>query len=152
MIAWFLAQEEDADPYKTGMMALLHDTPEVRSGDHNYPHKRYVKVYEDEIVDEQLGELPYPELQDLAKKYEERKSTEAIVAKDADLLDQVLLLKEYEWQGNKEASVWLHGKGNDEDNVQLRNVKTETAKQLGKRILEGNPSDWWNTIWTNKNR
>lgn len=152
MIAWFLAQEEDADPYKTIMMALLHDVPEVRSGDHNYIHKRYVKVHEDEIVDEQLGTLPYPQLKELAEEYTERTTAEAIIAKDADLLDQILLLKEYEWQGNKEASVWLHGKGNDKSNVQLRNIQTETGKRLGELMIEGNPADWWNVIWTNKNR
>ena len=37
-------------------------------------------------------------------EYDERESLEAHLAKDADLLDQILLLREYEWVGNNEAS------------------------------------------------
>ncbi|MFA6355369.1 MAG: HD domain-containing protein, partial [Candidatus Paceibacterota bacterium] len=33
LIAWFLAKMEKVDPYKTMMMAFLHDVKEVRSGD-----------------------------------------------------------------------------------------------------------------------
>jgi putative hydrolases of HD superfamily len=62
LIGWVLAKEEGFDPYKVVMMCLLHDVGETRSNDHNWIHKRYVKVYEKEINDEQLGALPYPEL------------------------------------------------------------------------------------------
>lgn len=157
MTGWFLAKMEKVDPYKVVMMCLSHDLEEVRTGDHNWVHKRYTKVFTDEIMKEQLGTLPFDDLFNILTEYEKRESKEAIVAKDADLLDQVLLLKEYEWQGNKEASIWLHGKPGEESfsgdgNKQLNNLKTESAKDLGKAILEGNPSDWWNMLWTNKNR
>ena len=153
IIAWFLAKEEKADPYKTVMMSLIHDMGEVRSGDHNWVHKRYVKVFEEEIDREQLGSLPYGDLKEIVDEYETRKSKEAIIAKDADLLDQVLLLREYEWQGNKEAIVWLHGKGrNKKTNEQLNRIKTKSAKKLGIEIYKTNPSDWWNSLWTPDNR
>ena len=93
-IGWFLAYEEKADPYKTVMMCLLHDLGEIRSGDQNWVHKKYVKVFDDEIIDEQLKSLPMKDLYNLAKEYKARISKEAIVAKDADLIDQVLLLRE----------------------------------------------------------
>ncbi len=153
IIAWFLAKEEGADPYKSVMMALLHDVKEVRSGDHNYVHKKYVKVYEDEISKDQLGELPFSDLFEIEQEYEARESQEAVVAKDADLLDQIILLKEYVHQGNSEAEIWLSGKGNSEKvNVQYRNLQTESGKQLGKEILNGDLSQWWENIWTPKNR
>jgi putative hydrolase of HD superfamily len=44
--AWFLAKEEGADPYKTVMMSLLHDMRELRSNDHNWIHKKYIKIFE----------------------------------------------------------------------------------------------------------
>jgi putative hydrolase of HD superfamily len=152
LIAWFLAKEEKVDPYKVVMMALLHDLGEVRSGDHNWVHKRYIKIFEDEIRKEQLGSLPYEDLEEISSEYHERLSKESIVAKDADLLDQMLLLREYEWQGNKEAEIWLHGKGKDKGNAQLKKLQLETSKKIGLAIYSQSPSDWWNDIWTNKNR
>jgi 5'-deoxynucleotidase YfbR-like HD superfamily hydrolase len=37
------------------------------------------------------------ELLALSKEYQKRKTLEAKIAKDADLLDEILLLKEYEF-------------------------------------------------------
>lgn len=152
LIAWILAQEEKADPYKTVMMALLHDVAEARTGDHNWVHKRYVKVFEDEVHQDQFSSLPFPELKQLIDEYVQRESKESIIAKNADLLDQVLLLREYEWQGNKEASIWLHGKGKEKGNAQLKKLTLESAKKLDRAIYTTSPSEWWDDIWTNKNR
>lgn len=152
MIAWFLAKQEGADLYKTVMMSLLHDMAEVRSNDHNWIHKKYVKVFDEEIKEEQLDSLPYPDLGNLVAEYDERKSKEAILAKDADLLDQILLLREYEWAGNKEAGIWLYGKGKAKINIQLARLKTKTAKMLGEAIYKVGPSDWWNNLYTADNR
>ena len=152
IIGWFLAKAEGADPYKTVMMCLIHDMGEARSGDHNWVHKKYVKIFEDEIQADQLGNLPFDDLNEFATEYEERESKEAILAKDADLLDQVLLLREYECSGNKEASVWLYGKGEAKVNAQLEKLKTKTASALGEEIYRVYPSDWWNNIWTSDNR
>jgi len=152
MISWFLAKEEKADLYKTVMMSLLHDMGEARTNDHNWVHKRYIKIFEDEVIEQQLGTLPYKDLKDLITEYQERKTKEAILAKEADLLDQVLLLKEYDWTGNKEAHVWLHGKGKDKGNAQLKKLKTNIGKRLGEAIYRVSPSDWWNNLWTPENR
>jgi putative hydrolase of HD superfamily len=134
------------------MMALLHDMAEVRSNDHNWVHKKYVKIFENEINEEQLGSLPYPDLKDFISEYEERESREAILAKEADWLDQILLLREYEWSGNKEANIWLYGKGSAKVNAQLEKLKTKTGKKLGEAMYKLNPSDWWNNLWTSNNR
>ncbi|MCX6713070.1 MAG: HD domain-containing protein [Candidatus Vogelbacteria bacterium] len=154
VIAWFLAKESGADPYKTVMMGILHDMGEARSNDHNWVHKRYVCIHDEEIQKEQLGSLPYPDLKELVDEYEERTSIEAILAKDADLLDQVLLLREYEWQGNKEAALWLRGKSKEKKtgNAQLSRLKTAVAKRIGQVICSESPSNWWNSLWTSKNR
>ena len=153
MIAWFLAKEENADPYKTVMMGLLHDMGEVRSNDHNWIHKKYIKIFEEEINQEQLGTLPYSDLKNLMDEYEKRESKEAILVKEADTLDQILLLREYAWAGNKEAEVWLEGKpGKEKTQRKLDELKTNIGKKLGKAIYEVNPSDWWSDLWTSKNR
>ena len=153
MISWFLAKEENVDPYKTVMMSSLHDIGEIRSNDHNWIHKKYIKIFDEEINAEQLGSLPYPDLKNFIDEYEKRESKEAILVKEADILDQILLLREYAWAGNKEAEVWLHGKpGKERICVQLEKLKTEIGQKIGKSIYEVNPSDWWNNLWTSKNR
>lgn len=152
LIAWMLAKEEGADPYKVVMMALLHDIAEARTGDHNWIHKRYVKVFEDEVHMDQLGTLPFPDFKDLIDEYIGRKTKEAIITKNADLLDQLLLLREYEWQGNREAALWLHGKGKAKGNEQLKKLTLNRAKKLGKAIYDISPSAWWENLWTNTNR
>jgi putative hydrolase of HD superfamily len=152
LIGWHLAKMENADPYKTTMMCLIHDISEARTGDHNWVHKKYVKIFEEEIIKDQLGSLPYPDLEDIANEYHKRESKEAILAKDADLLDQIFLLREYEWQGNKEASIWLQGKNGKKGNAQDLHLRSESAKKIAKGIFSQDPSAWWNDIWTPKNR
>lgn len=157
-IAWFIAKAEGLDPYKTVMMALLHDLGEVRAGDQHWVNKRYVKVFDDEVIEEQLGTLPFGDLKDFAIEYDKRESNEAHAAKDADMLDQMLILREYEMQGVKEATIWLHGKQSADGNIEgagnryQKILKTETARTLSKQIMETNPSDWWNELWTPKRR
>ena len=155
IIGWVLAYMEKVDPYTVVMMCLLHDMGEIRSNDHNWVHKKYITVHEDEIIEDQLGQLPFPDLKAFAMEYEKRESRESLVAKDADMLDQVLLLREYEWQGNKEAHIWLHGKGKNYTetyNQQTANLKTPSAKGLATAIVEQDPSEWWNNLWTSTNR
>jgi putative hydrolases of HD superfamily len=146
LIGWFLAKLENVDPYKVVMMCLAHDMSEARTGDHNWVHKRYTKIFEEEVREEQLGTLPFTDLMDLAVEYDTRSSPEAIVAKDADLLDQIFLLREYVWQGNQEAQLWL-----DQKDVFAR-FKTENAKILAQAIMAERPSSWFDNLSTNINR
>lgn len=133
-------------------MGLLHDVGEIRSNDHNWIHKKYVKIFDNEISAEQLGTLPFPDLKQLIDEYEERETKEATLVKEADTLDQILLLREYEWAGNKEAEVWLRGKGGKKDATQLSKLKTDIGRKLGQAMYRVNPSDWWNNLWTSQNR
>jgi putative hydrolase of HD superfamily len=150
IIGYFLAKEVGADPDRVIKMCLLHDIEESRAGDQNWVHKAFVKVFEEEIREGQLKELPHnQELLELSKEYQERKTLEAKIAKDADLLDQVLLLREYEWGGNKEASRWLKRVG---DSEQEKDMSTQIAKKMAKEIKRQEPSSWWKGIWTNKRR
>jgi len=148
VIALLLSHLEGVDPYKTLAMALLHDLPETRSGDQNWIHKRYVKVFEEEIIKDQFENLPNEtEFLEIANEYGERKSKEAIVAKDADILDQLILLCEYRHQGNQEAASWLKNGGQ-----QMKMLKTKSAQMIGKEILKTGPSNWVKNAWTSKRR
>lgn len=152
LIGWHLAKLAEADPYKVTMMCLIHDLGEIRSNDHNWVHKRYVKVFDDEISKDQLGTLPFDDLFKIANEYEERQSLESLLAKDADIIDQILLLREYEWQGSKEASIWLGGNKGDGDAMPLNRLQTKVGKDLGETLYTKNPSDWWKELWTGENR
>jgi len=147
IIGYFLAKEVGADPDKVIKMCLIHDIEESRAGDQNWIHKKYIKVFEDEIRGEQLGKIPNSkELLNLSKEYDGKKSLEAKVAKDADLLDQVLLLREYEWMGNKEAKRWLDG------GAQGKRMYNQITRQIVKEIYKQKPSLWWHNLWTSDRR
>ncbi len=152
VIGFFLAKMEGADPAKVMMMCLLHDMAESRTNDHNWIHKRYVVEDEGKVVAEQLGSLPFPEFAGLAQEYRDRESRESIVAKDADVLDQVLLLREYVWQGNREAQMWLDGKREQRPYNYLKYLKTESALALGRAIYDEEPSSWWRTLYQQEKR
>ncbi|PIP86896.1 phosphohydrolase [Candidatus Campbellbacteria bacterium CG22_combo_CG10-13_8_21_14_all_36_13] len=152
IIGFFLAKLAGADWKTVVMMCLLHDMGEARTNDHNWVHKRYVSEDSDKVLDEQLGSLPFSDLFDIATEYEKRESLEAILAKDADSLDQLLLLREYAWQGNREAQIWLDGKTTPRPYAQLDRLKTDWAKDLGRAIYEENPSSWWDNLHTNVRR
>jgi len=153
VIGWFLANEEKADPYKVVTMCLLHDIGEARSGDQNWVHKRYVKVFEDEITSDQMKNLNSgAETIKIINEYKERQSKEAIIAKDADILDQILLVNEYTWQGNLEARGWKEENKGKKENTHLKLIKTKTGKKLAEQINSQKPGDWWKNIWTEKRR
>ncbi len=148
IIGLFLAKQAKLDHHKVLEMCLLHDIGESRSGDQNWIHKRYVKVFEDENTKDQLsGLLLEKEIRELDLEYHDRKSKEALIAKDADILDQILLLKEYSWIGNQEAATWL------KHNNHLKLLKTTIAKKVAREILKQRPSDWWYLgLWTPNRR
>src|SRR4051812_12792960 len=84
LLGWILAKKEKVDPFKVIGMCLLHDIGEVRSNDHNWIHKKYIKVFNEEILEDQLGSLPFPDFFKASKEYEKRQSKESIIAKEAD--------------------------------------------------------------------
>ena len=148
VIGYFLARLAKADVGKVVQMCLFHDVSESRSGDQNWIHKRYVKVFEDEISHDQFDCLPFgKDILALAEEYQERKSIEAKLAKDADVLDQILLLKEYSHRGNQEAATWL------KDDNHAKMLLTPIARRIAKEIMKQRPSNWWyRGGWTSNRR
>ncbi len=156
VIGYFLAKELKADADKVIKMCLLHDIEETRCGDQNWIHKRYVKVFEEEIREGQLKPLPNSrEMLKLSKEYQERKTLEAKIAKDADTLDEIFLIREYALQGNKEASTWLKAvtkKDPKKESHQEKRLFTKLAKKIAKETKKQNPSRWWDNLWSANRR
>ena len=114
--------------------------------------KSSLLVFEDEIIKDQIAGLPGEfDLKRTLDEYHKRETKEAKIAKDADLLDQILLLKEYILAGNKEAVTWLKDDGNKK-NKHYELLYSKSAKLLAREIMKQNPSDCWKNLWTEKRR
>src|SRR5690606_37379640 len=85
------------------------------------------------------------ELLMLAEEYSQRTTVEAKIAKDADLLDQALLVQEYLLRGNEEVKDWFGER-------KLQEFNLDISKEMYKEIISTSPSEWWRGIWTNKRR
>ncbi len=139
IIAYILAKEVGADPLKAMIMAVFHDIPETRTGDANWAQKPYVQHDEDKAIFEQLG--PYgrstEDILEYLKEYEERNTMEAKIAKDADILEYILSLKELEMTGNKEATRRL-----ESDNTDPSYMYTDIGKEYAREIKKSDPTKW----------
>ncbi|MEA3304877.1 MAG: HD domain-containing protein [Patescibacteria group bacterium] len=106
-IGYILAELEGADKQKVIEMLLFHDNPEVRIGDINKAHARYItnkKEIEDRALDEQISLLPESLRQrmwDNHQEMEKKETLEAQVVKDADYLEMAFQARVYQSQGNK---------------------------------------------------
>jgi len=128
--------EKNVDVDRLIKMCLFHDLPEARTGDLNYVNKKYVVADEQKAIRDLTATLPFGgELLDIINEYEEGKTAEALLARDADQLEMILALKEYKDIGNKYAEEWL--------GFSLKRLRTEAAKDLAKIILETDSSLWW---------
>ncbi len=154
IIAWHLGTlVDDVDPNKLAAMALFHDLDEARSGDADWVSKRYVKINNDQINNDQSEGLDGRFLE-LLEECDKKESIEAKLVKDADTLELILTLKELAHSGNQEAISWLKGLNfphEPDDYNQLKYLLTSEGKQLGRVIYDTDPGEWWHFIATNKN-
>jgi len=116
------------DVNKIVVMCLFHDITEIRSLDANYIAQKYVTIDEHKILDDQIKELPFKEqIKSMVGEYQERESMESIYAKEADILELVLFLKQELDVGNPQAGEWIK-------DVTPR-LKTDLGKKLCDDIL-----------------
>jgi len=135
VIGMTLANLEKCDENKVLKMCLFHDAVETRVGDANFINKQYLDLHEEEARKDQMRGLPIgEEILEILKEYEQRKTKEAIVTKDADLLDQMVLQQEYFHKDSKNRKIW--------QNYTQEQLKTESAKKLAQKIRESNPFEW----------
>ncbi len=140
LIAFVLAEMEGADPYKTAVMALIHDLGEIRVGDQNKVSARYLKMgnAEQKAFLDQIKILPGNVKKAWRKLYqenEERTSWEGVIARDADWLENAVSSKEYISKGYKSMQDWI-------DNIK-KALETDSAKKLLAEIEKTEPTDWW---------
>ncbi len=85
----------------------------------------------------------------MVNEYEKRESREARIAKDADRLDQFLLLKEHALAGNQEAMRRFEEKYNGS---QRDDMYSDSAKKIFDEILATSPNERWQNVWTEHRR
>jgi len=130
------AGNSTADLQKVLCMCLFHDLPEARTGDHNYVNKRYVQVFEEKAAADLVQDLEFGEqIFRLIQEFNEARTIEARLSRDADQLDLILELKEQMDLGNPYADEWL--------SYAVKRLFTEGAKQLAWEILETDSTEWW---------
>lgn len=135
IIGLILAESEKADKNKVLKMCLLHDLAELRTGDAHSVNKYYRVEQEEKAIKDQWKDIiGGKEMRSLLKEYNERKSKESRVAKDADVLEQIFLEKEYFPENSYDLKRW--------HNHMKKQLKTETSLKIDKLAFKTRPIGW----------
>lgn len=133
-----IASMEGADPTRTAMLCVLHDTSETRIGDIPHVGRAYLKATSnEEIVADQLAEVPESiraTIQDAVDEFEAQETPESICAKDADKLECLIQAVEYRHGGAGTVGPWIDSS--------YAALKTDTARALAEAVLAGDPLAW----------
>ena len=130
-IGFLLAEKEGVNTGKVLEMLTWHDTSETRTGDIHEVAKRYLETVEptSRAFEDQIRNLPErigQKILELVREMRFGDSPEAIVARDADLLEAALQAKIYQEAGYKNTKAWLESAE--------RQVQTDFAKRLLKEV------------------
>ncbi|MCX7840577.1 MAG: HD domain-containing protein [Anaerolineae bacterium] len=137
-IAFILARMSDEPIEETRLLHLVmfHDLPEARTGDHNYVNRKYVIEDLDRVLADGARHWPHgAEIVAAIREFEEGNTPEARLAKDADQLELLLMLKQQADLGNPHAHDWIA--------PLLARLKTEAGKRLADEILTTRWDEWW---------
>ncbi|MFA6226975.1 MAG: HD domain-containing protein [Candidatus Paceibacterota bacterium] len=127
---------ENVDSAKILNMCLLHDLAEARVSDLNYVHQKYNKRDEKGAVKDLTSQIFFgSKIKEAIEEYEDRKTVESKIAKDADNLEFIMSLKEQVDIGNKRALSWIKSA--------VKRLKTDEAKTLAESILITDSDKWW---------
>ena len=128
--------EPDVDALKLISMCLVHDLAEAKIGDLNYVQKKYVTADENKAITETARGFPFgPSLAALIREFNEGRSMEARLARDADQLAFILELKSLADIGYKPPQKWLP--------FALKRLETDTGKNLAQNIMKTDWDAWW---------
>ena len=140
VIGYALAHMEKIPPYKVLLMTMFNDIQEARITDLHKMAQRYIdgQKAEEGAFYEQISSLPVNmkgELADMRREYEVQSSREAIVARDADILECLIQAKEYNEYGFSQAAKFMK--------KAPRFLRSKSARALWQRARKINLNDWW---------
>ncbi|MCD6109562.1 HD domain-containing protein [bacterium] len=142
VIGFLLGEMEGLSGEKVAMIALFHDNPESRIGDHNKIAQRYMdrEKIEKDVLKEQTAYLPSSiakKIKNYWNQHAEKNSKEGLLAYEADLLETALQAKEYLDIGYPTKG-WI-------SNVKKK-LKSKSAKKLLQELEKTNFTDWWQEL------
>jgi putative hydrolases of HD superfamily len=135
-----MAAAVGADADRAATIALLHDVPEARLGDLNHLARRYLdeaKPFE-RIVDDQTKGLPAEVrdfIRDRSRQWLKRTSVEADLARDADVIESILHVKESLADRPSLMDRWI--------DYLAASIDTEIGRATLENIIKTDPDDWW---------
>ena len=117
-------------------MCLIHDLPEARIGDLNYVQKKYVQADETRALSDTLANLSFKShFIELVAEFNEAKTLEAKLARDADQLAFILDLKALIDKGYHPPIKWME--------YVMDRLTTQTGKKLAQTINNTESDEWW---------
>lgn len=132
-IAHWLARKVNANPDRCLKMALIHDIGETRVWDINKVSASYTEKDEERAAKDAMKGV-FDEFNALYSETKSRKSKDALVARDADLLECIIQAKTFEMRGNPLAREWIINASKGLHFGESR----ELASKIGK-----NDKVWW---------
>ena len=143
VIGYIISCMEKVHPYKTILMSVFNDIHEARINDLHKMAQRYVEFEkaEDKAFGEQINKLPKKikkELSLMHSEYRRQNTKEAIIARDADILECLIQAREYEEHGFKEAPKFMK--------KAPKFLKTKSAKKLWELTKKTNLNEWWEKL------
>ncbi|MBI4149217.1 HD domain-containing protein [Candidatus Woesearchaeota archaeon] len=137
-LAYLLAQQEKKDAEHAAALCLFHDIHETRLNDLHKVGHRYIDFRQAERQAAAEQAAPLSGILPLLSEFQDQKTPESRIARDADLLENALQAKEYTEQGFPDAQNWI-------DNIRGI-LQTISAKRLLHRIEQGSMNDWWKPL------
>ncbi|MCD0446370.1 HD domain-containing protein [Glycomyces sp. A-F 0318] len=133
-----LASLEGADPARTALLCVLHDTPETRIGDIPKLGRDYLTAADSAtVVADQTAACPErvtATIQEAITEFETGETPEATCARDADRLECLIQAVEYRHQGVATVQRWI--------DTSFNALESATARGLAQEVLEADPLAW----------
>jgi putative hydrolase of HD superfamily len=136
MMGYTLAKMIGCDADKVLKMCMFHDLEESRTGDLNYLQQAYVRSDDEKALRHAVSGLPIEkDVLDIIGEYAAQETMEAVVAKDADVLELLFFLKEQKDKGNQQADNWIR--------ATTTRLKTDLAIQIFQSAGDIMYYEWW---------
>ena len=141
IIGYLLASVEGADPARTALLCLFHDTQESRIGDVPRVGKSYVVTAPNpQVTADQVAGFPGEigqAVRALVDDHEGQESVEARLARDADKLECLIQAREYQANGH-DVQPWVE--------TAAAALRSEAARRFADAFRRARPDQWWKSF------